>query len=155
MNGKHQLTIEGLEKCKLELEKLKTVDRPRIVESLKEARAQGDLSENAEYDSARDEQARIEARIKELENIIKNHVIIEINEKITKVSLGKIITVEYDDGFVAEYTLVGSLEADPSEGKISNESPLGKEILNRKKGDCVTIKNESGEEFEITIKDIK
>lgn len=154
MNGKHQLTIEGLEKCKLELEKLKTVDRPRIVESLKEARAQGDLSENAEYDSARDEQARIEARIKELESIIKNAALIEINKKTTS-NLGKKITVEYDDGFVAEYTLVGSLEADPSEGKISNESPLGKEILNRRKGDCVTIKNESGEEFEITIKDIK
>ncbi|HKM29147.1 MAG TPA: transcription elongation factor GreA [Bacilli bacterium] len=154
MNGKHQLTIEGLEKCKLELEKLKTVDRPRIVESLKEARAQGDLSENAEYDSARDEQARIEARIKELESIIKNAALIEINKKTTS-NLGKKITVEYDDGFVAEYTLVGSLEADPSEGKISNESPLGKEILNRRKGDCVTIKNESGEEFEITIKNIK
>jgi transcription elongation GreA/GreB family factor len=100
MNGKHQLTIEGLKKCKLELEKLKTVDRPRIVEALKEARAQGDLSENAEYDAARDEQANIEARIKELENIIKNSDVIEINKKTTS-NLGKKITVEYDDGFVA------------------------------------------------------
>ncbi len=154
MNGKHQLTIEGLEKCKIELEKLKTVDRPRIVEALKEARAQGDLSENAEYDAARDEQANIEARIKELENIIKNSDVIEINKKTTS-NLGKKITVEYDDGFVAEYTLVGSLEADPSEGKISNESPLGKEIVNRRKGDRITIRNESGEEFDIIIKDIK
>lgn len=154
MNGKHQLTIEGLKKCKLELEKLKTVDRPRIVEALKEARAQGDLSENAEYDAARDEQANIEARIKELENIIKNSGVIEINKKTTS-NLGKKITVEYDDGFVAEYTLVGSLEADPSKGKISNESPLGKEIINRKKGDRITIRNESGEEFDIIIRDIK
>ena len=154
MNGKHQLTVEGLEKCKIELDKLKTVDRPRIIEALKEARAQGDLSENAEYDAARDEQARIEARIKELEGIIKNSDVIEINKKTTS-NLGKKITVEYDDGFVAEYTLVGSLEADPSEGKISNESPLGKEILHRKKGDRMTIRNESGEEFEIIIKDIK
>ena len=154
MNGKHQLTIEGLKKCKLEIEKLKTVDRPRIVEALKEARAQGDLSENAEYDAARDEQANIEARIKELENIIKNSDVIEINKKTTS-NLGKKITVEYDDGFVAEYTLVGSLEADPSKGKISNESPLGKEIINRKKGDRITIRNESGEEFDIIIRDIK
>lgn len=154
MNGKHQLTIEGLKKCKLELEKLKTVDRPRIVEALKEARAQGDLSENAEYDAARDEQANIKARIKELENIIKNSDVIEINKKTTS-NLGKKITVEYDDGFVAEYTLVGSLEADPSKGKISNESPLGKEIINRKKGDRITIRNESGEEFDIIIRDIK
>ena len=154
MNGKHQLTIKGLKKCKLELEKLKTVDRPRIVEALKEARAQGDLSENAEYDAARDEQANIEARIKELENIIKNSDVIEINKKTTS-NLGKKITVEYDDGFVAEYTLVGSLEADPSKGKISNESPLGKEIINRKKGDRITIRNESGEEFDIIIRDIK
>jgi transcription elongation factor GreA len=154
MNGKHQLTMEGLEKCKIELEKLKTVDRPRIIEALKDARAQGDLSENAEYDAARDEQAHIEARIKELESIIKNSDVIEINKKTTS-NLGKKITVEYDDGFVAEYTLVGSLEADPSEGKISNESPLGKEIINRKKGDRITIRNESGEEFEIVIRDIK
>ncbi|MDY0209768.1 MAG: transcription elongation factor GreA [Bacilli bacterium] len=154
MNGKHQLTIEGLEKCKVELNKLKTVDRPRIIEALKDARAQGDLSENAEYDAARDEQAHIEARIKELESIIKNSDVIEINKKTTS-NLGKKITVEYDDGFVAEYTLVGSLEADPSEGKISNESPLGKEIINRKKGDRITIRNESGEEFEIVIRDIK
>ena len=154
MNGKHQLTIEGLEKCKVELNKLKTVDRPRIIEALKDARAQGDLSENAEYDAARDEQAHIEARIKELESIIKNSDVIEINKKTTS-NLGKKITVEYDDGFVAEYTLVGSLETDPSEGKISNESPLGKEIINRKKGDRITIRNESGEEFEIVIRDIK
>ena len=154
MNGKHQLTIEGLEKCKVELNKLKTVDRPRIIEALKDARAQGDLSENAEYDAARDEQAHIEARIKELESIIKNSDVIEINKKTTS-NLGKKITVEYDNGFVAEYTLVGSLEADPSEGKISNESPLGKEIINRKKGDRITIRNESGEEFEIVIRDIK
>ena len=154
MNGKHQLTMEGLEKCKIELEKLKTVDRPRIIEALIDARAQGDLSENAEYDAARDEQAHIEARIKELESIIKNSDVIEINKRTTS-NLGKKITVEYDDGFVAEYTLVGSLEADPSEGKISNESPLGKEIINRKKGDRITIRNESGEEFEIVIRDIK
>ncbi|MDD3123305.1 MAG: transcription elongation factor GreA [Candidatus Izemoplasmatales bacterium] len=154
MNGKHQLTVEGLEKCKIELDKLKNADRPRVIEALKDARAQGDLSENAEYDAARDEQARIEARIKELENIIKNSDVIESSKRAAS-NLGKSVTIEFDDGFVETYTIVGSLEANPFNGTISNESPLGKEIVNRKVGEKVLIKNENGDEFTVQIKAIK
>lgn len=153
MNGKHQLTAEGLEKCKQELDFLKNAERGRVIESLKEARAQGDLSENADYDAARDEQARLEARIKELENIIKNAVIID-ESKATASNLGKDIVLEFEDKTVDEFSLVGSLEADPLQGKISNESPLGAAILNHKVGDKILVKTETGNEFYVTIKKI-
>jgi transcription elongation factor GreA len=153
MVEKHHLTTAGLDKLKMELDDLKNVERSRIIESLKEARAQGDLSENADYDAARDEQARIEARIKELEMIIKNSVIIENNS--TASNLGKTITLEFDDGSVDEFVLVGSLEADPLNGKISNESPLGAAILHHKVGDKVLVKPDNGEEFYVIIKNIK
>ncbi|HBP25734.1 MAG TPA: transcription elongation factor GreA [Acholeplasmatales bacterium] len=153
MNGKHQLTAEGLEKCKQELDFLKNHERGRVIESLKEARAQGDLSENADYDAARDEQARLEARIKELENIIKNAVVID-ESKATASNLGKEIVLEFEDKTVDEFSLVGSLEADPLQGKISNESPLGAAILNQKVGDKVLVKTETGYEFYVIIKKI-
>ncbi|MGI6767794.1 MAG: transcription elongation factor GreA [Bacilli bacterium] len=153
MVEKHHLTTAGLDKLKMELDDLKNIERSRIIESLKEARAQGDLSENADYDAARDEQARIEARIKELEKIIKNSVIIENNSSAS--NLGKTITLEFDDGSVDEFVLVGSLEADPLNGKISNESPLGGAILHHKVGDKVLVKPDNGEEFYVTIKKIK
>lgn len=153
MNGKHQLTAEGLEKCKAELDFLKNAERGRVIESLKEARAQGDLSENADYDAARDEQARLEARIKELESIIKNAVIIDDN-KTTTSNLGKKIVIEFDDKSIYDFTLVGSLEADPLQEKISNESPLGMAIINHKVGDKVLVKTETGNEFYVIIKKI-
>lgn len=153
MNGKHQLTAEGLEALKRELENLQTVERARVVESLKEARAQGDLSENAEYDAARDEQARLEGRIKELEIIIKNAVIIESDKKAN--NMGKKITIKFDDGMVETYSLVGSLEANPLEGTISNESPIGRAVINGKKGEKVLIKAETGDEFYIDILNIE
>ena len=153
MNGKHQLTAEGLEKCKQELDFLKNAERSRVIESLKEARAQGDLSENADYDAAREEQARLEARIKELENIIKNAIIID-EIKTSTSNLGKVIQLEFDDNTTDEFTLVGSLEADPLEGKISNESPLGAAIINHKVGDKVLVKTETGHEFHVIIKKI-
>jgi transcription elongation factor GreA len=153
MNGKHQLTAEGLEKCKIELDNLKNTERGRVIESLKEARAQGDLSENADYDAARDEQARLEARIKELESIIKNAVIIDDMKTATS-NLGKVIELEFDDKTMEKFTLVGSLEADPLEQKISNESPLGLAIINHKVGDKVLVKTETGDEFFVTIKKI-
>ncbi|MDD3106474.1 MAG: transcription elongation factor GreA [Bacilli bacterium] len=153
MNGKHQLTAEGLEKCKAELDFLKNAERGRVIESLKEARAQGDLSENADYDAARDEQARLEARIKELENIIKNAVVIDGIKTATS-NLGKVIVLEFDDNTEDEFTLVGSLEADPLQGKISNESPLGMAIINHKVGDQVLVKTETGNEFYVKIKKI-
>ena len=155
MNGKHQLTSEGLEKLKKELEELKNVERVRVIESLKDARAQGDLSENADYDAARDEQARLEARIKELEVIIKNVEIIDSkSKKSSSNNLGKLIELEFDDKTVEKFTLVGSLESDPLKGKISNESPLGMAIMNQKKGQRVLVKTETGNEFYVKIKNI-
>lgn len=151
MNGKHQLTKAGLEEHIRELEKLKNVDRIHNIEALKDARAQGDLSENADYDAAREEQARIENRIKELENIIKNSVI--INGTSTN-NLGKKVEVYFENAdFTDTYTLVGSLEADPENKKISNESPLGLAILKAKVGDRVLVKTEVSE-FYIQIKNI-
>ena len=151
-NQKHQLTIEGLEKLKAELNKLETVDRQKNIEDLKEARAQGDLSENAEYDAARAEQARIEARVTEIKAIIKNHILIDGDQSS---NLGKKITVYFEDTEEEEeYTLVGSLESNPLEGKISNESPLGASILKAKVGQRILIKTES-DEFNIVIKNIK
>ncbi|HHZ18020.1 MAG TPA: transcription elongation factor GreA [Acholeplasmataceae bacterium] len=153
MNGKHQLTPEGLEKYKKELEYLIKNERPRIIESLKEARAQGDLSENADYDNARDEQARVENRIKELENIIKNAEIIAMDKSSTS-NLGKTVVLEYEDKTTDTFTIVGSLESDPLAGKISNESPLGSAILNHKLGDRVLVKTDTGNEFYVVIKEI-
>lgn len=156
MNGKHQLTAEGLEALKRELENLQTVERARVVESLKEARAQGDLSENAEYEAARDEQARIENEIKNLEEIVKNAVIIEENAQ-TNNNVGRLITVEYiDDKEKDTFTLVSSsLEADPFNGKISKESPLGRAVKEAQEGDLVTVKTESGAEFKVKVIKIK
>lgn len=151
MNGKHQLTKAGLEEHIRELERLKNEDRIRNIEALKDARAQGDLSENADYDAARDEQARIENRIKELENIIKNSVI--INGTSTN-NLGKTVEVYFEDeDFTDSYTLVGSLEADPENKRISNESPLGQAILKAKIGDRVLVRTDSSE-FYIKISNI-
>lgn len=150
-NGKHHLTSEGLENLKNELEKLKNEDRQRVIESLKEARAQGDLSENADYDAARDEQARLEGRIKELEEIIKNAVVIDPKSNGHNSNLGKMITVEFEDGEQRRFELVGSLEANPLEDKISNESPLGSAVLHAKKGEVLTVRTDTGHEFTITI----
>ncbi len=155
MDKKHQLTSEGLEAIKAKLKKLKEVDRPANVEALKEARAQGDLSENAEYDAARDEQARIENEISELEEIVRNAVVIEDENHSN--NLGKLITIEYeDDHEVEEFLLVSSsLEADPMQGKISKESPLGKAVLEASVGEIVKVKPDTGEHFHIVVKNIK
>jgi len=153
MNGKHQLTPEGLEKYKNELSNLIKVERARVIESLKEARAQGDLSENADWDVAREEQARIENRILELENIIKNAEIIA-SDKSSSSNLGRTVILEYEDKTTDTFTIVGSLESDPLAGKISNESPLGAAILNHKLGDKVLVKTDTGNEFYVVIKEI-
>ena len=155
MNSKHQLTKEGYEIIAAKLQKLKDEDRPRVIEALKEARAQGDLSENAEYDAARDEQARIESEIKELEEIIKSAVIME--EVSSSNNVGKIITVKYlDDNEEETFNLVSSsLEADPFNGKISKEAPLGRAVLEARVGDEKTVKTENGAEFKIVVVSIK
>lgn len=152
MNQKHQLTQAGLDEHKKELERLKTVDRINNIEALKEARAQGDLSENADYDAAREDQARIEKRIKELESIIKNAVIINGSNRN---NLGKTVEVEFEaTNTTDQYTLVGSLEADPANKKISNESPLGISILYAKPGERVLVKTDTSE-FNVLVKSIK
>ena len=138
------LTKEGLEELAVELDNLKQVVRPEVISQIKEARAQGDLSENAEYHSARDRQGHVEARIKELEYLIDNATIIE-ETKSDVVSVGSKVKIKYiDDGEEEEYSIVGSTEADPFENKISNESPIAKVIMGKKKGETVTVESPNG-----------
>lgn len=142
------LTYEGIKTLEAELENLKTVRRIDVAEKLKEARAQGDLSENAEYDAAKEEQAEIEARIAELENMLKNAVVIDAEDvQIDIVKPGHRVKL-YDYAFEenVEYLIVGSAEADPLNGKISNESPVGEALLNHKAGDEVEVETAYGVE---------
>ena len=138
------LTQEGLDEIKKELDELKLVKRPEVISALKDARAQGDLSENAEYDAARTEQAIVEARIKDLEVMVENAVVITKADT-DKVGLGATVTIEYvGDDDTEEYSIVGSQEADPFENKISNESPIAKAIMNKKVGDVVSVESPNG-----------
>ncbi|MET3700010.1 transcription elongation factor GreA [Bacillus oleivorans] len=141
------MTKAGKEKLEQELEHLKTVKRKEVVERIKIARSFGDLSENSEYDSAKEEQAFVEGRITTLENMIRNAKIIEEDEMNSDmVSLGKSVTfVELPDGEEETYTIVGSAEADPFEGKISNDSPIAKSLLGKKVGDEVAVQTPGGE----------
>lgn len=150
-----QLTQEGVDNLNKELTHLKDVKRGENLEALKEARAQGDLSENADYDAARNEQARIEARIAEIENILKNVKIIKSTSE-DIVNIGKTVTVRFvENNTQKEFYLVGSIEADPRLSRISIESPLGKAMLNKAEGDIVEVKTETGRIFEIEIVEIK
>ncbi|MFR5856663.1 MAG: transcription elongation factor GreA [Bacilli bacterium] len=143
MKDKIIMTAEGFLQAEEELNELKTIRRPEVIKALKEARAQGDLSENADYDAARNEQAQIEARIQELEYKIEHAEIID-NKNKDIVNLGSVVTISYDDGEIEEYKLVGSMEADPFENKISNESPLGVALLSHKIGDIVEVASPNG-----------
>ena len=147
MDKKNILTYEGLKKLEDELENLKVVRRKEVSQKIKEAREQGDLSENAEYDAAKDEQRDIEARIEELEKILKNaEVVVEEEADLDKVSIGcsvKIHDCEFDEEL--EYKIVGSTEANSLKGKISNESPVGKALLGKQVGDTVTVETPAGE----------
>ncbi|MBQ7104881.1 MAG: transcription elongation factor GreA [Bacilli bacterium] len=148
------LTREGLEELKNELDYLINVRRPENITAIKEARALGDLSENADYDAARNEQAELEGRIKKLEKMLEN---VEIIEKIDtdKVSIGSTVSIKYvDDDDEDEYKIVGSQEADPFMSKISNESPIAKAILNKKVGDIVEVESPNGV-YKIEITEIK
>lgn len=142
-----QFLTKGYEERVALLENLKVVRRKEVAQKLKEAREQGDLSENAEYDAAKDEQRDIEAQIVELENILKNAEIIQDNDKskdkIKMESVVKLHDVEYDEDI--EYTIVGSSEADSLNNKISNESPLGAALIGKKVGDTVKIEAPVGE----------
>lgn len=150
-NKNYQLTQQGLEDLQKELEHLKTVEREENLVALKEAREQGDLSENADYDAARDEQARIEARIKEIENILKNVSIIKSNQRGKSINIGKKIRLIIDGGEPTDYTIVGSIEANPFKNMISNESPIGKAVIGLKEGDKKTVKTQANKEVSILI----
>lgn len=144
MTNEVYVTLNGLEEMKKELEHLKTVRRPEVINALKEARALGDLSENAEYDAARSEQAIVESKIKELEVSIENAKIIsEVSND--KVMIGSNVKIEYiEDGEIEEYAIVGSKEADPFLNKISNESPIAKAILGLAKGTIASVESPNG-----------
>ena len=142
-NDKLIMTAEGYLEAETELNELKNVRRLEIIDAIKEARAQGDLSENADYDAARNEQAIVEAKIQELEYKLEHAEIIDNTDK-NIVNLGSTVTISYDDGETEEYKLVGSMEADPFENKISNESPLGIALLKHKIGDVVEVASPNG-----------
>ncbi|WP_282059056.1 transcription elongation factor GreA [Bacillus pumilus] len=147
------MTEEGKQKLEEELEHLKTVKRKEVVERIKIARSFGDLSENSEYDSAKEEQAFVEGRITTLDNMIRNAKIIEDEGNSNIVSLGKTVTfVELPDGEEESYTIVGSAEADPFEGKISNDSPIAKSLLGKQVDDKVTVQTPGGEMFVQIVK---
>ncbi|WP_091479046.1 transcription elongation factor GreA [Alkalibacterium pelagium] len=149
----YPMTLEGKEKLEKELNELKTVKRKEVVERIKIARGFGDLSENSEYESAKDEQAFIEGRISTIENMLQNAQIIDSsNSKEGEVTLGRsVIFKELPDGIEEEYTIVGKAEADPFSGKISNESPIAQALLGKTVGDKVQINTPGGTmEVEIT-----
>ena len=143
---KNILTYEGLKKYEEELQDLKVVKRREVAEKIKEAREQGDLSENAEYDEAKDEQRDIEARIEELEKILKNAEVVDEDEvELDRINIGckvKILDVEYNEEL--EYKIVGSTEANSLKGKISNESPVGKALIGAKVGDVISVETPAG-----------
>ncbi len=149
------LTQEGFDELNNELEELIKVKRPANIIAIKEARSLGDLSENADYDAARNEQAEIENRIKQLEKMLENAEIISEAGN-DKVSVGNSVSIKYvdDPDDEDEYKIVGSMEADPFSGKISNESPIAQALLNKKVGDIVTVDSPNGT-YEIEITEIK
>ena len=148
MANKTVVTYAGLKALEDELQDLKVTKRKEIAEKLKEARAQGDLSENAEYDAAKDEQAQIEARIEEIEALLKNvEVVVESEADANKVNIGckvKVQDMTYDEEL--EFQIVGSTEANSLKGKISNESPVGKALLGHEVGEVVYIETPDGDE---------
>lgn len=146
------LTKEGFQKLQEELDYLRTVKRQEVAERLHEAMEGGELIENAEYEAAKNEQAFVEGRIQELEIILAAAHIIDGNSRQdpTLVEVGDTVTIEEEDGPAEQYTIVGAAEANPRGGKISNESPLGKALLNRRPGDVVTV-DAPGGSFKVKI----
>ncbi|MCQ2520438.1 MAG: transcription elongation factor GreA [Lachnospiraceae bacterium] len=144
---KNILTYAGVQAYEAELEELKVVRRKEVAQKIKEARELGDLSENAEYDAAKDEQRDIEARIEELEKILKNVEVVDEDEvDLGVVSIGCVVRIkDIEENEELEYKIVGSSEADSLNGKISNESPVGKALIGQKKGKTVTVATEAGD----------
>jgi len=147
------VTTEGLEKAKKELEHLKKVKRPEIIQRIKTAKEFGDISENAEYEDAKNEQSFVEGRIKELENLIKKAQVVEAKSNASLVSIGDKVHVKCD-GEKTIFEIVGATESDPVSGKISSESPIGMSLIGRKKGDKITVPIPDGE-MRCEILDIK
>ena len=146
MEKKNILTYEGLRKYEDELQNLKVVKRKEVAQKIKEAREQGDLSENAEYDAAKDEQRDIELRIEELEKLLKNaEVVVEDEIDVDKINIGckvKLLDVEYDEEM--EFFIVGSTEANSLQNKISNEAPVGHALMGKSVGDVVDVETQAG-----------
>lgn len=148
------ITEGGLKELKDELSNLTKNVRPEIVNAIKEARALGDLSENAEYHAAKERQGQVESRIKELEYLIENAIIIEEGSS-SEVRIGSTVEIKYiDDNEIEEYKIVGSTEADPFENKISNESPIAKVIMGKRVNDVVSVESPTGN-YKIQIISIK
>ena len=143
---KNILTYEGLKRYEDELQNLKVVKRKEVAQKIKEAREQGDLSENAEYDAAKDEQRDIELRIEELEKLLKNaEVVVEDEIDLDKINIGcKVKVYDVDEDEEMEFKIVGSTEANSLQNKISNESPVGHALLGKKVGDVVDVETQAG-----------
>jgi transcription elongation factor GreA len=138
------VTREGLKKLEDELEYLRTVKRAEVAQRLHDAMGEGDIDENAEYDDAKNEQSFVEGRILTLETMIKNAVIIQEGKHRDQVVLGSTVTIAEEGGEPETYHLVGSAEADPRKGRISNQSPLGRALLGKRVGDAVTVSAPAG-----------
>lgn len=153
-NEENFITEVGLEELKKELEDLTTNVRPSVINAIKDARALGDLSENAEYHAAKDKQSQVEARIRELEYLIENSIVIKEGDS-SEVRVGSTVQIKYiDDDEVEEYKIVGSTEADPFENKISNSSPIAQAILGKKLNDIASVESPNGS-YDVQIVSIK
>lgn len=151
MNDLHYLTPEGKEKLEKELQQLKTEGREDLAKRLKNAISMGDLSENADYHKAKEDQGFLEGRVQEIEHILHNHEVIDTNAQFDKVSLGAKVTIQEDDYPPETYYLVGRKEANPREGKISHESPIGKALLGHQVGDEVKVAIPNNETISLKI----
>lgn len=151
----YELTNEGLDNLKTELRVLKEEKRPDAIQLLQEAKALGDLSENADYDAARELQAKVENRIKEIERIIDNAKIIQVSTSSNAITFGKMIKLLFiEKNKIVKYKLVGTVETDPNLNKISVDSPIGQAIMGRKKGDVVLVQLQNGKSFNVEILEI-
>lgn len=145
------LTEQGFEDLKIELEELETNKRAQVGERIKNAREFGDITENSEYDDAKNEQAWLESRIAEINHILTHATIVEAPKRSNKVAIGNRVTVKMENGKERQFTIVGVAEADAAEGKISNESPMGAALLGAHRGDEIVAEGPTGKEIKLTI----
>ena len=145
------LTPEGREKLEAELLFLETERRTEVGERIRVAREFGDISENSEYDDAKNEQAWLESRISEISQILSNATIVDTPKRSNKVSIGSVVTVEMSNNIERVFTIVGAAEVDVTQGRISNESPVGQALIGSKKGDTITVEGPTGKQTQFTI----